>query len=64
MLDHFSRSELARPTTDQVRLTSGFGEALGRLRVELNATIYLTNACRSPLHNAKISGHPRRLHLT
>jgi len=28
MLDHFSHSELACPTTDQVRLASGFGEAL------------------------------------
>ena len=30
MLDHFSHSELACPTTDQVRLAAGFGEALGR----------------------------------
>ena len=28
MLDHFSHSELACPTTDQVGLASGFGEAL------------------------------------
>ena len=28
MLDHFSHSELACPTTDQVRLAAGFGEAL------------------------------------
>ena len=63
MLDHFSHSELACPTTDQVRLASGFGEALERLRVELDVPIYLNNACRSPLHNAKISGHPRSLHL-
>jgi len=28
MLDHFSRSELACPTTGEVRLASGFGEAL------------------------------------
>jgi len=28
MLGHFSHSELACPTTDQVRLASGFGEAL------------------------------------
>jgi hypothetical protein len=63
MLDHFSHSELAYPTTDQVRLASGFGEALERLRVELDEPIYLNSACRSPLHNAKISGHPRSLHL-
>ena len=63
MLDHFSRSELACPTTDQVRLAAGFGEALERLRVELNEPMHLTSACRSPLHNAKINGHPQSLHL-
>ena len=63
MLDHFSHSELAWPTTDQVRLAAGFGEALERLRVELDEPIYLNSACRSPLHNAKINGHPRSLHL-
>ena len=63
MLDHFSRSELACPTTDQVRLAAGFGEALERLRVELDAPIYLNSACRSPEHNAKVRGHPRSLHL-
>ena len=63
MLDHFSRSELACPMTDQVRLAAGFGEALERLRVELNELMHLTSACRSPLHNAKINGHPQSLHL-
>ena len=48
MLDHFSRSELACPTTDQVRLAAGFGETLERLRVELDAPTYLSSACRSP----------------
>ncbi|MCS5607258.1 MAG: D-Ala-D-Ala carboxypeptidase family metallohydrolase [Alphaproteobacteria bacterium] len=63
MLDHFSHSELACPTTDQVRLATGFGEALEKLRIKLDAPIYLTNACRSPSHNAKVNGHPRSLHL-
>ncbi len=63
MLDHFSRSELACPTTDELRLATGFGEALERLRVELDAPIYLSSACRSPTHNAKVGGHPRSLHL-
>ena len=63
MLDHFSRSELACPTTDEVRLASGFGEVLERLRAELDEPVYLTSACRSPLHNAKIIGHPQSLHL-
>ena len=63
MLDHFSRSELACPTTDQVRLATGFGEALEKLRIKLDAPIYLTSACRSPSHNAKVNGHPRSLHL-
>ena len=63
MLDHFPHSELACPTTDQVRLASGFGEALERLRVELDEPIYLNSACWSPLHNAKANGHPRSLYL-
>ena len=63
MLDHFSHSELACPTTYQVRLASRFGEALERLRVELDELVYLNSACRSPLHNAKINGHPQSLHL-
>ena len=63
MLDHFSHSELACPTTDQVRLAAGFGEALKRLRVELDEPAYLNSACRSPQHNAKVRGYPRSLHL-
>ena len=63
MLNQFSLLELACPTTDQVRLAAGFGEALERLRVELDAPIYINSACRSPLHNDKISGHPHSLHL-
>ena len=63
MLDHFSHSELACPTTDQVRLAAGFGEALEKLRIKLDAPIYLNSACRSPIHNAKVSGQPRSLHL-
>ena len=63
MFDHFSRSELACPTTDQVRLAAGFGEALERLRVELDEPMHLTSACRSPMNNAKVGGHPRSLHL-
>jgi len=47
MLDHFSHLELACPTMDQVCLASGFGEALVRLRVELDAPMHLTNACRT-----------------
>ncbi len=53
MLDHFSQSELACPTTGKVRLAAGFSEALEHLRVELDDPIYLNSACRSPLHNAK-----------
>ena len=63
MLGHFSHSELACPTTDQVRLAAGFSEALERLRVELDEPVYLNSACRSSLHNAKIRGHLRSLHL-
>ena len=47
MLNHLSHPELACPTTDQVRLAAGFGEALERLRVELDEPIYFNNARRS-----------------
>ena len=40
MLDHFSRSELACPTTGELRLATGFGEALKHLRVELDAPMF------------------------
>ena len=63
MLDHISHTELACPTTDQVRLATGFGEVLEKLRIKLDEPIYLNSACRSPLHNAKVRGHPRSLHL-
>ena len=46
-----------------MRLAAGFGEALERLRVEPDEPIYLNSACRSPLHNAKVDGHTRSLHL-
>jgi hypothetical protein len=61
MFDHFSRSELACPTTGEVRLAPGFGKALKQLRLKLDAPIYLTSACRSPGHNATVRGHPRSL---
>ena len=64
MLDHFSGSELACPTTGEVRLASSFGEVLEQLRIKFDAPIYLTSACRSPSHNAKVRGHPCSLHLT
>ncbi len=53
MLECFSRSALAYPTTDELCLAIGFGEALERLRVELDAPIY-PSACRSPMHNADV----------
>ncbi len=64
MLDHFSRSELACPTTDELRLAAGFGGDLKRRRVELDAPLYLTSACWLPVHNAKVGSHLRSLHLT
>ena len=55
MLDHFSRSELACPTTGKVYLATNFSEAPERLRVERDASLYRTNAFRSP---ASIQGCP------
>ena len=48
MLDYFSRPELACPTTGKVYLATNFSEAPERLRVELDASLYLTSALRSP----------------
>ena len=47
MFNHFSRLELACPTTGQMRLTVGFGEVLDCLRVELDELAYLNSAYRS-----------------
>ena len=55
MLDHISRSELACPTTGKVYIATNFSEAPERLRVELDASLYLTSALRSP---ALIQGRP------
>ena len=63
MLDHISHSELACPAKKQERLATGFGEALEHPRVELDEPIYRNSTRRSPLHNVKINGHPRSLHL-
>ena len=47
MLDHFSHSELACPTTDQVRLAAGFGEALERLCAVLGSSCQLIDQTQS-----------------
>ena len=47
MLDQFSHSELACPTTDQVRLAAGFGKALERFHVELDAPKLVTEFASS-----------------
>ena len=62
MLKLFSRSEPAYPTTLEVRLLTDYCEAMERLRVKLDAPLYLTSACRSPKHDAKIGGHPHNFH--
>jgi len=49
--------------TDELRLATGFGEALERLRIKLDEPIYINGACQSPMQNAKVRGLPRRLHL-
>ena len=60
MLDHFSRSELACPTTDELRLATGFGEALEPLRVELDEPVYLSYAllCEGHAADTFTSSHP------
>ncbi len=63
MVGHFPRSVLVCPTMGGVRLETGFGEALERLRVELQVPLYITNAFRSPDHNTKVDGYPRSRHL-
>ncbi len=63
-LPHFSRSELACPGSGKMLLAPDFGETLERLRVDLDAPMHITSACRSPKYNSEIRGHPRSLHLT
>ena len=41
-----------------------FGEALEHSRIKLHQPVYITSARRSPMHNTKVSDHPRSLHLT
>ncbi len=48
MLGHLPRSELVCPPTGEVYLATSFSEAPERLRVELDASLYLTSALRSP----------------
>ncbi len=55
MLGHLPRSELVCPTTGEVYLATSFSEAPERLRVELEASLYLTSALGSP---ALIQGGP------
>ncbi|MDP6343564.1 MAG: D-Ala-D-Ala carboxypeptidase family metallohydrolase [Alphaproteobacteria bacterium] len=62
-LPHFSRNELACPTTGEVRLQPGFGEALEDLRAAHGRPMRITSACRSGAHNRRIRGHERSLHL-
>ena len=56
MLNHFSHSKLAYPTADQVRLATGFGEALERLRVELDAPMLATTSAGGVQASAVIPG--------
>ena len=56
MLDHFSHSELACPTTDQVRLAAGFGEALERLRVEQDTPIFSATGAGGVRASALVQG--------
>lgn len=54
MLDHFSRSKLACPTTDQVRLASG--EALERLHVKQDAPELATASAGGVQASAVVQG--------
>lgn len=62
-LPNFTESELACPTTGEIRLAEGFGEALEALRAAYSKPMPLSSACRSQAHNEAIRGHPRSLHL-
>ena len=46
-----------------MRLAAGFGEASEKLRIKLDAPIYLNSAYRPSMPNAKVPGHPPSLHL-
>lgn len=71
MIDHpgtgqklFSDYELWCPCCHGMHFADGFLEALRDLRVEYGKPMTLNSACRCPIHNKEIGGHPRSLHLT
>lgn len=63
MLPNFSTSELACKGSGLLILAPGFGQALQGLRDAIGAPMRINSACRSAVHNAKVGGHPRSLHV-
>jgi len=60
---YFARDELASPDTGEVRLASGFADALEALRAALGKPMIVTSCCRSTAHNRDVGGHSRSLHI-
>lgn len=57
---HFSKKELACPTTDEIKLQVGFIDHLELLRTRYGHPMQITSACRTREHNAwlKSRGYP------
>lgn len=63
-IPYFSEAELRCKGSGVIRLDSRFAEALPTLREAWGKPLVPNSVCRSPVHNKKVGGHPRSLHLT
>ena len=60
---HFTVQELECPSTKVIKLEPGFISDLEELRMLFDEPMIVTSCCRSLVHNQKIGGHPRSLHM-
>lgn len=63
-LPFFERHELACKGTGALVLDPRFAVELQMLRLLWGKPLTVNSCCRSPVHNEKIGGHPRSMHLT
>lgn len=63
IIDNFRASELACPTDNRIKVDKRFLEAVRYLRELWGRPLVVNSFCRSTVHNTKVGGHPRSLHL-
>lgn len=61
--ENFTAGELACQFTNEVRVSKVFIEKLQDVRASFGRAMYVTSCCRSALHNKRVGGHERSLHL-